>query len=733
MSDNLNPTSIEDFISILENLKLHATAKALKYEIESHEQLNKYEHTFSKNPFVLKLLQKLNKEETKSNTNTNNTNIVSNENKHPLLNSKLYTNVYNNFYSAKTIPNNDLINLQNHISSNKKGNSSFSSKNNVLSIHTNDQVINEPKQKFHYTETEMNDDSKIEESKSLNNNNNTTTKDKDEDDSMFNQLNTSSNNNNNNNSNSNNTVKKLNANSTKSKPFTGSYQLDKMLQLQKLKMEHYTNHHNNPNNSNNSNMMDSSSFFQNSQSLIYHEDNPHNQSDIDDYVDDDDPGFELYECARKCIDEISKNLSEQYGFPERAFYKSNFKDLVRPERERTQNMSSINDQHKLNLPKEVKFMASSDEYYPLITGNVCLDCFDMKIIIDREKVGFELDKELKFKENMLIAGRYRFIKELGDAAFSTAIQCHDIVEKRMVCIKVVKNNKDYFDQSIDEIKLLRYINANGDPDEKCFLRVYDYFYYKEHLMIVTELLKDNLYEFYKYINDNNIDYFTVPKIQKIAKQVLTCLEFIHKLRMIHCDLKPENILMKSISDVTCKVIDFGSSCFIHDHLSTYIISRSYRAPEVILGCKYDFKIDLWSLGCILVELYTGNVLFQNDSIQGLLARIMGICGPFPDWMFEKGKLVNDFFTKDKLLYMEPNEGNNETEVNDSNRLDTENGKKVHILVPKRSSLKKRLKTSDENFYNFVKRLLEIDPNIRMSATEALNHPWIKDVKYPENN
>ena len=203
--------------------------------------------------------------------------------------------------------------------------------------------------------------------------------------------------------------------------------------------------------------------------------------------------------------------------------------------------------------------------------------------------------------------------------------------------------------------------------------------------------------------------------------------------MIHCDLKPENILMKSISDVTCKVIDFGSSCFIHDHLSTYIISRSYRAPEVILGCKYDFKIDLWSLGCILVELYTGNVLFQNDSIQGLLARIMGICGPFPDWMFEKGKLVNDFFTKDKLLYMEPNEGNNETEVNDSNRLDTENGKKVHILVPKRSSLKKRLKTSDENFYNFVKRLLEIDPNIRMSATEALNHPWIKDVKYPENN
>ena len=70
-----------------------------------------------------------------------------------------------------------------------------------------------------------------------------------------------------------------------------------------------------------------------------------------------------------------------------------------------------------------------------------------------------------------------------------------------------------------------------------------------------------------------------------------------------------------------KVIDFGSSCFIHDHLSTYVQSRSYRAPEVILGCKYDYKVDMWSLGCILAELFTGNVLFQNDSIQSLLARV----------------------------------------------------------------------------------------------------------------
>jgi len=155
-----------------------------------------------------------------------------------------------------------------------------------------------------------------------------------------------------------------------------------------------------------------------------------------------------------------------------------------------------------------------------------------------------------------------------------------------------------------------------------FLTLYDYFYHKEHLFIATELLKDNLYEFYRHLNEKDLEnYFTLDRLRKIAKQILIALEFLHSLKLIHTDLKPENILMKSISQTKVKVIDFGSSCFIHDHLSSYVQSRSYRAPEVIIGCKYDYKIDMWSFGCILAELYTGNVLFVNDSIQSLLARV----------------------------------------------------------------------------------------------------------------
>ena len=90
----------------------------------------------------------------------------------------------------------------------------------------------------------------------------------------------------------------------------------------------------------------------------------------------------------------------------------------------------------------------------------------------------------------------------------------------------------------------------------------------------------------------------------------------HRLGLIHCDLKPENILVKSYSRCEVKVIDLGSSCFPPDNLCSYVQSRSYRAPEVILGLPYDKKIDVWSLGCILAELCTGNVspdLFDDES------------------------------------------------------------------------------------------------------------------------
>ena len=304
----------------------------------------------------------------------------------------------------------------------------------------------------------------------------------------------------------------------------------------------------------------------------------------------------------------------------------------------------------------------------------------------------------------------------------------------MVCLKIIENNKDYFDQSIDEIKLLKFINLNGEADDKHVLKMHDCFYHKEHLFIVTELLRDNLYEFSRYNRENEDElYFTVGRLQRISKQLLEGLDFIHGLRLIHCDLKPENILIKSYSRCEVKIIDFGSSCFIHDHLSSYVQSRSYRAPEVILGCKYDYKIDIWSLGCIIAELYTGNVLFQNDTVQGLLARVIGIMGPFPEDMLKTGRLVDNFFTKEKLLYQETTDEEKNKHLSEemAELLKKQKKSKIQIMVPKKTSLKARLRTDDAMFLDFIRCLLDVDKDRRPSAKEALSHPWITECKYTD--
>ncbi|CAN1266698.1 Probable serine/threonine-protein kinase dyrk2 [Linum perenne] len=360
---------------------------------------------------------------------------------------------------------------------------------------------------------------------------------------------------------------------------------------------------------------------------------------------------------------------------------------------------SLEDEEAIAVQEQVRQIKAQEEEF---------ETFNLKIVHRKNRTGFEEDKNFHVVLNSVLAGRYHVTEYLGSAAFSKAIQAHDLHTGMDVCVKIIKNNKDFFDQSLDEIKLLKYVNRHDPADKYHLLRLYDYFYYREHLLIVCELLKANLYEFHKFNRESGGEvYFTMPRLQSITIQCLEALQFLHSLGLIHCDLKPENILVKSYSRCEVKVIDLGSSCFETDHLCSYVQSRSYRAPEVILGLPYDKKIDVWSLGCILAELCTGNVLFQNDSPATLLARVIGIIGAIEQEMLAKGRDTYKYFTKNHMLY----ERNQET-----NRLE--------YLVPKKTSLRHRLPMGDHGFIDFVRHLLEVNPNKRPSAAEALKHPWL---------
>ncbi|XP_027330928.1 dual specificity tyrosine-phosphorylation-regulated kinase 4 isoform X2 [Abrus precatorius] len=339
------------------------------------------------------------------------------------------------------------------------------------------------------------------------------------------------------------------------------------------------------------------------------------------------------------------------------------------------------------------------------------EVFDLRIIHRKNRTGFEENKELPIVLNTILAGRYYVTEYLGSAAFSRVVQAHDLQTGIDVCLKIIKNDKDFFDQSLDEIKLLKLVNKHDPADEHHILRLYDYFYHQEHLFIVTELLRANLYEFQKFNQESGGEaYFTLNRLQFITRQCLEALQYLHSLGIVHCDLKPENILIKSYKRCEIKVIDLGSSCFQTDNLCLYVQSRSYRAPEVMLGLQYDERIDIWSLGCILAELCSGEVLFPNDAVVMILARMIGMLGPIDLEMLVKGQETHKYFTKEYDIYYV----NEETD-------------QLEYIIPEESSLEQHLQVTDIMFIDFVRYLLRINPKGRPTARQALKHPWLSCV------
>jgi serine/threonine protein kinase len=327
-----------------------------------------------------------------------------------------------------------------------------------------------------------------------------------------------------------------------------------------------------------------------------------------------------------------------------------------------------------------------------------MECFYLPIITNSQKTGFEPTKDLVLKSGSVFANNYLVQCELGSAAFSTAYRCLDLSSEEdedgfqdEVCLKVIKNTKDYFDQSLDEIKILQLLKNTGKVKENNIVEMKSFFYHREHLVIVTELLRQNLYEFGKSIIESRGSlYFTRLRLSHITRQCLIALKFVHELGLIHCDIKPENILLCSYSRALIKIIDFGSSSFVSDRQSSYIQSRSYRAPEVILGLPYDGKIDMWSLGCVIAEMYTNEVTFQNDSELSMLSRIEAICGPFPRLMIAKGRNSHRIFTDSGLIYEKISPDDDEEERTHGSSDDDTEKPLFRVYQPKMTTIAARL-------------------------------------------
>merc|ERR1719379_600627 len=251
-----------------------------------------------------------------------------------------------------------------------------------------------------------------------------------------------------------------------------------------------------------------------------------------------------------------------------------------------------------------------------------------------------------------------------------------------VALKMIRNKKRFHHQALVEVKILEHLRERDQENASNVVHVLDYFYFRNHLCITFELLSINLYEF---IKNNNFQGVSLGLIRRFAIQLLTALRFLRKQRVIDCD----------------------SSCFDDERVYTYIQSRFYRSPEVILGIPYDMAIDMWSFGCILAELYTGYPLFPGENEVEQLACIMEVMGLPPQRMLEQGTRKKMFFDQNNNPRIVPNS----------------RGKKRR---PSSKDLAGALRTTDIKFVEFLAGCLRWDPAERFKPDDALQHEWITD-------
>ncbi|OWB65527.1 hypothetical protein B5S33_g5680 [[Candida] boidinii] len=380
--------------------------------------------------------------------------------------------------------------------------------------------------------------------------------------------------------------------------------------------------------------------------------------------------------------------------------------------------------------------------------------------------------------------RFEIQALLGQGTFGKVVRAYDSLNNKYVAIKIIRNIPKYRDASRIELRVLSMIRKHDPKNINQCIHLRESLDYRGHICIVTDVLKISLFDFLK---KNNYIQFPGSHIQAIAKQLLRSVAFLHDLNLIHTDLKPENILLendkyakrpykniiskknyyrKVLIDPKVYTIDFGSAIFQDEYHSSVVSTRHYRAPEIILGIGWSFPCDMWSIGCILVELVTGDALFKtHDNLQHL-AMIEKVTGQDIDIKLvtqcvkkygspssassgsstysrrssnsSSFETIAESFSRSTGKLIFPNSDTPDNLINEVNELGILSdiiGLNVGFNFDMKSNLnesilKFNIKKSDRDCYTFwfyfldlVKKLLIQDSRKRITASRAICHEW----------
>ncbi|XP_063293665.1 homeodomain-interacting protein kinase 3 isoform X1 [Pelobates fuscus] len=333
-----------------------------------------------------------------------------------------------------------------------------------------------------------------------------------------------------------------------------------------------------------------------------------------------------------------------------------------------------------------------------------------------------------------VKNTYEVLDFLGRGTFGQVVKCWKRGTNEVVAVKILKNHPSYARQGQIEVGILARLSSEN-ADEFNFVRAYECFQHRNHTCLVFEMLEQNLYDFLK---QNKFSPLPLKVIRAILQQVATALKKLKSLGLIHADLKPENIMLVDPvrQPYRVKVIDFGSASHISKTVcSTYLQSRYYRAPEIILGLPFCEAIDMWSLGCVIAELFLGWPLYpgalEYDQIR-YISQTQGLPG---EQLLNVGTKTSRFFCRDpdapypswKLKTLEEHEAETGMKSKEARKYifnSLDDIVHVNMVMDLDGSDLVAEKADRREFVGLLKKMLMIDADARITPTDTLNHSFV---------
>ncbi|XP_072550729.1 homeodomain-interacting protein kinase 3 isoform X2 [Salminus brasiliensis] len=341
---------------------------------------------------------------------------------------------------------------------------------------------------------------------------------------------------------------------------------------------------------------------------------------------------------------------------------------------------------------------------------------------------------------------YEVLDFLGRGTFGQVVKCWKRGTGEVVAVKILKNHPSYARQGQIEVGILARLSGEN-ADEHNLVRAFECFQHRNHTCLVFEMLEQNLYDFLK---QNKFSPLPLKVIRPILQQVATALKKLKAMSLIHADLKPENIMLVDPvrQPYRVKVIDFGSASHVSKAVcSTYLQSRYYRAPEIILGLPFCEAIDMWSLGCVIAELFLGWPLYpgalEYDQIR-YISQTQGLPG---EHLLNVGTKTSRFFCREsdspyaawRLKSTEEHEAETGMKSKEARKYIfscLDDIAHVNLVMNLEGSDLLAEKVDRAEFVVLLKKMLLIDAEKRIVPSDALTHPFITMqhlLDFPQSN